>query len=272
MEREGYLSCVPGRGTFVSSPKKESKMKVEKMRKLLTVVDDAIARAKSLGFSPEEFSLTLYARTQTSRKETGLRKIRTLFIECNRPQTELFSKQLKKELSIQVDPMLIEDFKKVVERSRESLKRYALIITTFYHIREAQALLAETGIEVVGLMVNTSLEALMRLTSLPEDTKVGVACIDGKGSENLKLSIERAGLKHLRLIVGSGQEKESLRKMVKEVPVVVCSSLIEKKIRGMASQDKEVIVDERGLDPAGIEMLRSRLMGLVSGDDSLRSL
>ena len=47
MEREGYLSCVPGRGTFVSSPKMESKMKVEKMQKLLAVVDDAIEKASN---------------------------------------------------------------------------------------------------------------------------------------------------------------------------------------------------------------------------------
>lgn len=272
MEREGYLSCVPGRGTFVSSPKMESKMKVEKMQKLLAVVDDAIERAKGLGFSSEEFSLTLYARTQTSPKETGLRKIRTLFIECNRPQLELFSMQLKKELSIQVDSMLIGDFKKVVERVRESMKRYALIITTFYHIREVQALLVGTGIEVVALMVDTSLEALMRLTSLPEGTKVGVACVDWTASENMKLSIERAGLKHLRVVLGSGEEKESLRKMVKGASVVVCSSLIEKKVRAVASKDKEIIVEHWRLEKAGIEMLRSRLMSLVSGDYGRRSV
>jgi hypothetical protein len=56
----------------------------------------------------------------------------------------------------------------------------------------------------------------MRLTSLPEGTKVGVACTDWTGSENMKLSIEKAGLKHLRLILGCSQEKESLRKMLKD--------------------------------------------------------
>ncbi len=113
-------------------------------------------------------------------------------------------------------------------------------------------------------MVDTSLETLIRLTSLPEDTKVGVACTDWTGSENMKLSIERAGLKHLRLILGCGEERESLRKMIKEASVVVCSSLIEEKIRAMASRGKEIIVDPRRLDPAGIEMLRTRLRGFSS--------
>jgi GntR family transcriptional regulator len=264
MEKEEYLSCEPGRGTFVSTKKREPRMRLEKMDKLLAIVDESIDRARQLGFSPEEFYLTLYARIQTTPETTRLLKVPVLFIECNRPHAELFSMELEKELPLKVDPMLVEDIKRVLERSRESLKRYALIITTFYHIQEVQALLTGTEIEVVGLMVSTSLEALMRLASLPEDTKVGVACVVRTGSENLKLSIERAGLKHLRLILGCGQERESLRKMIKEVSVIVCSSLVEETIRAMACRDKEIIVDERGLDPGGIEMLRTRLRELSS--------
>jgi hypothetical protein len=60
--------------------------------------------------------------------------------------------------------------------------------------------------------------------------------------------------------------------MVKETSVVVCSGLVEKKVRAVASKDKEVIVEHWRLEKAGIEMLRSRLTGLASGDYSRRSL
>ena len=272
MEREGFLSCVPGRGSFVSSPKMESRMKVEKMHRLLAVVDDALARAKRLGFSPEELSLTLYARAQTTSEKIGLPGAATLFIECIQSQVDLFTKELREELSIQVDSMLLEDLKKVVEKTPESLKRYTLLITTFYHIREVQALVAESGIEVVGLLVDTSLDTLMRLTALPDGTKVGVACTDRTGAENIKLSIERAGLKHLRVVLGCGDVKESLRKMVRGVSVIVCSSLVEDKVRALTTGKQEIIVDQRGLDKAGVEMLRSRLMELVSSDYGWGSL
>jgi GntR family transcriptional regulator len=261
MEKEGFLSCEPGRGTFVTD-RKESGMGSDRMDSLVAIIDESIDRARDLGFTSEEFYSTLYARVQTAPVVISSPRIPALFLECTNFEAEAFSGQLEKELPLKVYPMLVDDFKKLFEQSRGSVNRYAFIITTFYHIREVQALLTGADIETVGLMVNTSLDALMRLTALPKGTKVGVACVDRVGSENVRQSIERAGLKHLTLIVGWGSETESLRRMLDEASVVVCSTFVEEKIRAMAPADKEIIVDERGLDPSGIEMLRSRLKSL----------
>jgi GntR family transcriptional regulator len=267
MQREGYLSCEPGRGTFVSAAKAKSKSKLESMHKLLAVVDEALDRAGKLGFSPEELSLTLYARTQASPSAAGgEREVKALFIECSRPELEMFSAELKKEVGIQLDAMLVEDFARAVEKDPDSLKGYGLIITTFYHIREVQSLLGDSGMEVVALMVDTGLETLMRLTSLPEGTQVGVACTTAAGAENMKLSIQRAGLGHLKVVTGCNQERSSLKKMIADVSVIVCSSLVESKLRSLVPKDKELIVDNKRIDKAGVEMLRSRLMELTSGD------
>lgn len=266
MNRDGYLSCEPGRGTFVSAAKTRSEAKVESMQKLLTVVDEALARAGKLGFSPEELFLTLYARTQASPVKTAPeRAVKALFVECSRPELELFNSELKKELRIEVDPMLIGDFARAVEKDLKSLRRYGLIITTFYHVKEVQGLLEDSGMEVVALMVNTSLETLMQLMALPEGTQVGVACTTSAGAENMKLSIQRAGLKHLRVITGCGEERSSLKKVIAAASVVVCSSLIESQLRAMAPKGKQIIVDNKRIDNAGIEMLRSRLKEMAAG-------
>ena len=66
--------------------------------------------------------------------------------------------------------------------------------------------------QVVALMVDTSLDTLMRLTALPEGTKVGVACTTKPGSENMKLLIQRAGLKHLQVITGCGEKRAASRR------------------------------------------------------------
>jgi GntR family transcriptional regulator len=271
LEREGYLSCMRGKGTFVSTQRIETKTRIKKMQKLLEIVDEAISKAKQVGFSPGELSLTLYARTQTAPVADQLPRPRLLFVECNQPQVDLFSAELKKALSVHIDGMLLQDLKRMVRRTLGSIQRYALVITTFYHIHEVQTSLAKTGVEVMGLLVEASLETLMRLTALPEGTRVGVACNEWTGAENLKLSIENAGLKHLHLVLGCGQDKESLNKMINEVSVIVCSILVEQKIRDVAPRDKEIIVDDRRLDTAGIEMLRNRLVEFVSGDYGRRT-
>jgi acyl-CoA-binding protein len=272
MQREGLLSCEPGRGTFVSSAPLKSKTKVEHMNKLLEVVDDALEKAGRLGFSPDEVFLTLYARTQAAPARTGpARRVRALFIECSRPELDLFSSELSKELSIQVDSMLVEDFDRTVKTNLAGLQGYGLIITTFYHIREVQSLLDGSGMEVVALMVDPSLDTLMRLTALPDGTVVGVACTTRPGSENMKLSIQRAGLKHLLVITGCAEKKGSLEKMIAAASVIVCSSLVEKRLRALVPKGKELIVDNKRIDPAGIAMLRSRLQEMVSGGDGRES-
>jgi GntR family transcriptional regulator len=264
MEREGYLSPEPGRGTFVSPPKREAKVRGEKMRELLAVVDEAVGRVRQLGFSPEELSAALYARAQAVAETVPVRNVPALFVECNRPQLESFSAELREALPLRLDSLLLKELGKKVKRAPGVLRRYALVITTFFHIHEVQKLLAGTGIEAVGLLAEASLETLMRLTALPEDTKVGVACNEWTGTENVKLSIQNAGLKHLRLVPGCGRDEASLRRMVREASVVVCSSLVAGKIRAMAPRGTEIIVDDRRLDRAGIEMLRRRLWELQS--------
>ncbi len=266
MQREGHISCEPGRGSFVAPRSVQSRSGVARMQKLLTVVDGAIDQASRLGFSAEELFLTLYARTQASPEKTRFpRPVAALFTECSPGQLDLWTAEIRRELSIPVDSMLVDEFKGRVQKTPGWLKRYDVVITTFYHIREVQALLAGTDIETVALMVDTSLETLMRLTSLPEGTTVGVACADRTGAENMRLSIQRAGLSHLRVVLGCGEEAGNLEKMLSKAAVVVCSSLIEESVRRLAAKGTEILVDHNRLDRSGIEMLRTRLVEISSG-------
>ncbi len=232
------------------------------MEKLLDIVDEAISKGKQMGFSPEELSVTLYARTRTAPAAKELARPRLLFVECNQPQLDLFSAELKVALSVPIESMLLQDLNRMLRRAPRSIQQYALVMTTFYHIHEIQNSLAKSGVEVMGLLVEAGLETLIRLTALPEGTKVGVACDEWAGSENMKLSIENAGLKHLHLVLGCGRDKKTLKKMINEVSIIVSSILVEEKLRAMAPRDKEIIVDDRRLDTAGIEMIRSRLRKL----------
>lgn len=264
LEREGYLSCEPGRGTFVAGPKAEAGARGETMRELLRMVDEALDRARQLGFSPSEFAAALYARAQSAPPPGRVAKVPVLFVECNRPQLKAFGAELGDQLPLRVGGLLIKDLERMVQKSPGSLRRYTLVVTTFFHVHQVQKLLARTGVEVVGLMAEASLETLMALTALPEGTRVGVACNEWTGTENVKLSIQNAGLTHLRLVPGCGQDRESLRRMLNEASVVVCSSLVAGRIRSRARRGTQIIVDDRRLDPAGIEMLRRRLAELQS--------
>lgn len=259
LEREGYLSCEPGRGTFVSTPKAEARN--AQVQALLAVVDEAMERASRLGFSPAEFSAVLYARAQAAPALPSP-PVPALFVECNRPQLELFSGELREALPLRLDALLVKDLERLLRRRPAAVRAYTLAVTTFFHVHEVRRLLAGSGLEVVGLLAEASLETLMRLTALPEGSKVGIACHEWSGTENLRLSIRNAGLTHIELVPACARDTGSLRRMVETATVVVCSSLAERKIRAMAPRATEIIVDDRRLDPAGIAMLRRRLLEL----------
>jgi len=266
LEREGYLSCEAGRGTFVASPTTKAEARSEKMRDLLAVVEQAMDQARRLGFGPDEFAVALYARAQTALAADRARKVPALFVECNRPQLEAFSAELEGALPLRLDTVLIKDLERMVRKNPRALRKYPLVVTTFFHAREIGQLLAGTGTEVVSLLAEASLDTLLRLTALPEGTKVGAACNSWEGTENVKISIQNAGLRHLRLVPGCGEDIASLRRMVKQASVVVCSSLVAEKIRGLAPEGMEILVDDRRLDRSGIEMLRRHLTDLQRED------
>src|SRR5918999_3505675 len=75
LAREGYLSSEPGRGTFVSQAQAAVEQTAVRMRGLSTLVDEAIHKARQLGFGPEELSTALYVRTQTAVGQVHARKV-----------------------------------------------------------------------------------------------------------------------------------------------------------------------------------------------------
>ena len=265
LEREGYLSCEKGRGTFVAQRLPGKEASPPRMNTLAKLVDKTLERATRLGFGGAEFAAAVYTRANTGPPEPA-RKLKALFTECNRPQVRRFSQELAETLPLQLDALLISDLEREYRRSPGFLRGYRLVITTFAHVHEVQKLLRREQIEVVGLMMDATLGTLMRLTALPEGTKVGVACNEWTGSQNVKLSIDNAGLKNIELVIGCGAEPESLKRMMKEARVVVCSGLVASKIRGLAPKGTEIIVDDRTLDKGGLEMLRQRLARLATGE------
>ncbi len=52
--------------------------------------------------------------------------------------------------------LLIKDLGRMARRAPRSLRRYALVVTTFFHVHEVRALLAKAQIEVVGLLAEAS--------------------------------------------------------------------------------------------------------------------
>lgn len=259
LEREGFVRTRPGRGVFVAEELPAGASPAE----LEDLLDQALQRAAALGMGPEELSLALLARARTGAAPS--RRYRLLFLECNRPQAELFARQIAGRLPADVDPLLVEELDPLVRRGPEALAPYDAAVTTFFHVQEVEAALRPLGVPVYALLATASLETLTRLRALPRGTRVGCLCLRWEGARNLRRSIESAGL-DLELVTACAEDEESVARMLARAQVVVCSSLAVDCLRAAGGgREVTLIVDDRTLDEAGIRLLGRDLARRAAG-------
>lgn len=242
LEREGYLSCERGRGTFVSPRKR----KRAGLGPLLATIDEATRAARRLGLPPAAVAAAVYARALSGPPARRRRSV--LFVECCRSRLQHLGRELAGALPARVESLLLEDLRRLARRSPRALGRYALVATTFCHVHEVKRLLGGSALDIVGLLTVPRQETLMRLAALPRGARVAV-------TEGVRLAVGSAGLTHVRLLRSPGAR--ALRRG--KPSVVVCSSRAARKLTLVAGRGAEVVVDDGRLDRAGIETIRRRL-------------
>jgi DNA-binding transcriptional regulator YhcF (GntR family) len=83
LEREGYLMCERGRGTFVAQPRADRGAAPPRMTTLARLVDKTLAQAQRLGFRGSEFAAALYTRANAVPARVP-RKLPVLFNAADR--------------------------------------------------------------------------------------------------------------------------------------------------------------------------------------------
>ncbi|PWU18445.1 MAG: hypothetical protein C5B48_14725, partial [Candidatus Rokuibacteriota bacterium] len=182
LSQDGYLESRQGRGTFVVErpPAREGRA----ARSLERLVEDALDRARRLGFTHEELLATIAARAPHGRAHRPV-KARALLIECNQPELAHYREQLEAELPLQIDRLLVDELESRLLAGPHFMEAYRVVITTFFHIHEVKQALPASGPPVVALLSGANISTLLRLTELPEGTTVGLVCNTPTGSTNL---------------------------------------------------------------------------------------
>jgi GntR family transcriptional regulator len=255
LEREGFIECHQGRGTFVAGrPPREGRA----ARSLERLVRESLERARRLGFTQEELLAALASSRPAGRGSKPVRH-RVLLVECNHPELTRYRDELEAELPLQIDRMLVEEFEARVAREPAFLKGYRVVITTFFHIHEIRRVMPPDAPPSVALLAEASIKTLLRLTELPEGTTVGLVCASAAGGQNLQRSVQSAGLMHITPVLASTDDPWSIDRMLEKTRIVVCSEHAVKQIRGLLPPDVELVIADRNLDRGGIDMLSDLL-------------
>ena len=257
--QDGYLESQQGRGTYVAArpPAREGRAPGSLER----LAQDALERARRLGFTQEELVATVAAQAPPLRAGKSARTPGIL-VECNREELARYGEQIEAELPLKLERMLVEEFEARAAREPGFLKRFKLVVTTFFHIHEVRAAIPAATPPAVALLSEANISVLLRLTELPEGTTVGLVCSTPKGSQNLLRSVQSAGLTHLTPVLASTDDPWSISRMLEQTRVVVCSEQAMPRLGGTLPPDVEVIFSHRVLEPGSIEMLRDMILQL----------
>jgi len=261
LEAEGLVTCRQGSGTFVAR-NEESWQSGGRRERLTRLIDVCLEEAVNLGFDLDEF-LTLAQGRARERKEL-LRRVKVVFVECNREQVDYFSRQIHKEIhlgqGIAVVPVLLEEWKHRPEAVVQDLAGAELVVTTFFHLQEVRALLQGSGKEILGIGLDPDLGSIVRVARLPRGKKVGLVCISQAFADTVTRSLAEAGIDHISLSVTTTRDDAELQAFLKEVGAVIVSPGRRKEVERLLPRRTEVIEFVYRPDAGSLTLLRSALV------------
>jgi GntR family transcriptional regulator len=253
LKHSGYVEARRGRGVFVAAapPIRPSPGLREGFLK------DVVIRAAALGMSADELAVGVLSLADVRPAAIdGTSEV--LLVECSAAELGFFARQLEGHLPVRVDKVLLGDLK-TITRPRMP-RRWRAAVTSFCHLPEVERVLRGTSVPVVALLTEAHLETLHRLAQLPAGTRVGVASDAVETAHNLEHSIANAALPNIVLVGAGPAEGAGLGRLVRRVDVVVCSSSAAERVRQLAADRVQVMIDDRALDPRAIEMLAGLLV------------
>jgi GntR family transcriptional regulator len=253
LKRDGYVQVRRGKGVFVASdpPTRPAPTLREAFLK------DAVLRAAALEMTPDDVAVGVLSLAGI-RPAVAQAATEVLLVECSQPELDFFARELEAHLPVRVHKVHLRDLATAVRR-RTPARRWGAAVTSFFHLPAVERVLDGMGVPVIALLAEAHLETLHRLAQLPPGTRVGVASVHPETAHNLEHSIVNAGLPNIALIGACPAEGAALGRLVRQVEVMVCSSLAAERVRALTDGHTQVIIDDRTLDKRTIELLAATL-------------
>src|SRR5215211_5847350 len=111
---------------------------------------------------------------------------RTVFLECNPVDLQQGLDQIQAEVSVPVEPMLLQD----AGAGPDGLGDASVLLTPYFHLAEVRQLAPDSA-QVVPLNFVASEEAMRSLVELPADILVGVLAVDARSRRRLEAIVQQ---------------------------------------------------------------------------------
>ena len=231
LEREGLVASHVGKGTLVVSPAKRLEGRNLRER-LARVIEHAGEEALAMGFTTEQFAEAVDGFLRERKRR--LRNIQLVFVECNREQLEYFSKHLQLDPGVMVTPLLLSSIQRDPERMLKKLTGADLVVTSFYHIEELEALMPEEAAPVVGVNLQPEMSTIVSIARIPNDARVGLVAASKRFIAEIRDTLEQVSVDSSHVKEFASKETEELRQFIQGVDALIVSPSRKKEVEALA--------------------------------------
>lgn len=271
LELEGLAEIKHGDGTFISSYGKSTAT-----RRLASSNGNGFLTSKELS-SNFSFAVENLIKNHLNRGlnfaeakkivEEVLTRIEqqqaspiVVFTECNRFQIREISVLLKKELALEVEPMLISELAEKVPLLMEKKRRINLI-TTGFHVNEVRSAVGELPIKIDVLITNLNPQTRRELEKIGESGKYSFICRDPESVVIYKdLLKAELGFRQIDLTACTFSETEKVLKVLNSSDVVLVSPPVFEQVRQMAPPEKAVYNVFERVDPMSLKVVKDKIL------------
>lgn len=181
LEKEGLIFMKRGKGTFVHLrkapvPRPGDGFESEIQREPDAELKHAIKRLLEDG-KDEKYVESLVSKIL---KEPSVENpdFFIIFTECSDFQVKEISQILKKQLNLDVKPVLVDDLKAEINGSNDTEHKLLSIVTTGFHLNDVRKVVGHRPLDIQILITYMCPETRSHLASFSKDARFGLICRD----------------------------------------------------------------------------------------------
>lgn len=261
LEKLGLVILRQGKGAQVSGAAVNAKHQ-GKLAECEKVALATVKQLQKLQIHPSSF-LTYFQQylTRAANEEPNL-----VFAECNRTETEIFSRQVSEMWSVDVRGVTFDELRS--QSVRRGFSKNTIVISNAYHLDELRALLRGTGAEILGLKFRWDRRLVKRIESLNDGTSVLFVFSDPDKARYGKLIFEEfkslVRPRNISMTLKGISEVGDLNRLSeqKKFGLIIVSNRLWDRLPTPVKKSDLFSRPTLNIDPVSLEELRNRV-GIV---------
>jgi len=243
LARDGVLRPVHGRGVRVVRKRSSATPGEVDLEQHI----DALVRvAQFYGLSRDSL---LERLDEASALLYRTSKVRIAFVECNDGDTIPMSRDLSRQLGLDVQPLGLDA---LTNAPAERLRDLRIVATTFFHLSEVSEAVGSRDIDVVGINHVVSHESALAIATLKRSASVAIICPNERTLNRVRTTVE--SLRPGPAKAYAGTNRSEIARILKGVDTVIDTTMTHERV--LAARPRiETITIKFNVEPQSIEYL-----------------